>query len=249
MTDTMQRLCQHRSIRRFLDQPIEPGVIETIIQAGQAASTSHHVQAYTIIQVNRPDLRKQIADLAGPQPWVEQAPVFLVFCADLGRLETACSMHGTLPENGWTELGIVATVDTALAAQNILVAAESIGLGGVFIGGIRNDPATVCSLLNIPDNAYPVFGMCLGYPDQPPDIKPRLPLDLIFHQDSYPGPEKNSRIQERLTSYDQTMNTYYLNRDSNLKDQTWTRQMADFMGKATRPHMKPFLEKKGFFLR
>jgi nitroreductase len=246
---TIDILSGHRSVRKFKDKPIEESIFQTIVRVAQCAATSSHVQAYRIIRVQDTENRKQIANLSGPQAWVEQAPVFLVFCADFTRLESACERQGLPAETGWAEQFVVATVDTALVAQNLMIAAESQGLGGVFIGGIRNDPERVCELLNIPDHAYPVFGMCLGYPDQTPAIKPRLPLDLILKEDSFFGPGVEKDRQDSLDSYDQTCRNYYLNRDTNLKDQTWSRQMADFMGKISRPHMKSFLEKRGFFLK
>lgn len=249
MNQTIELLSDHRSVRKFRDKPIEESLLQTIVRAAQCAATSSHVQAYTIIRVKDKENRRQIAKLAGPQPWVEQAPLFLVFCADFTRLETACHRQGFRAETGWAEQFVVATVDTALVAQNLMIAAESLGLGGVFIGGIRNDPEKVCELLNIPDNAYPVFGMCLGYPDHTPDIKPRLPLDLVLREDSFFGTGLEKERTDSLEAYDQTCRDYYLTRDSNLRDQTWSRQMADFMGKISRPHIKSFLEKRGFFLR
>ncbi len=249
MNATIDLLSRHRSVRKFKDKPVDDALFHTVVKAAQCASTSSHVQAYTIIRVQDKDNRRQIADLAGPQLWVEQAPIFLVFCADLTRLESACDRHGIAPEKGWAEQFVVATVDTALLAQNLMIAAESLGLGGVFIGGIRNDPKMVCELLNIPDTAYPVFGMCLGYPDQTPTIKPRLPLDLVLREDFFSGPKSKKDRTDSLSAYDQTCKGYYLSRDSNLKDQTWSRQMANFMGKVSRPHMKSFLKKRGFFLK
>jgi nitroreductase len=238
-------LSAHRSVRKFSQKPVDPDLLSSLVAAAQCTSTSHHVQAYTLIQVTDTDNRKKIADMAGPQPWVAQAPVFLIFCADLTRLIDACRRHGITPETGWAEQLLVATVDTALVAQSLMLGAESAGLGGVFIGGIRNDPDLVCDLLQIPDQAYPVFGMCLGYPDDDPAPKPRLPVDAVFHQDRFPR-----KIQEKaLECYDQIIRAYYENRAPALKDRTWTRQMADFTGQVIRPHMKAFLEKKGFFIR
>lgn len=248
MNPTLDLLASHRSVRKFTDQPVDDSLVQTLVKSAQCAATSNHVQAYTLIRVRNKVTRKQIADLAGPQIWVEQAPVFLVFCADLTRLESACGLNGITAQIGWAEQFVVATVDTALLAQNLMVAAESVGLGGVFIGGIRNDPGKVCNLLEIPDNAYPVFGMCLGYPDHPPGVKPRLPLSLVLREETFWGTSPKENQQDDLAAYDQTMRHYYLNRDSNLKDQTWQGQMAEFTGRVNRPHMKSFLEKKGFFL-
>ena len=249
MNPIIELLSSHRSIRKFKNTPIEESMFQVIVRAAQCAATSNHVQAYTIIRVKNKETRKQIADLAGSQSWVEQAPTFLVFCADLTRLAAACKTHDKTMADGWAEQFIVATVDTALLAQNFMVASESMGLGGVFIGGIRNNPDKVCELLNIPDNAYPVFGICLGYPDQTPDIKPRLPLDLILKEETYQGSCLEKTTERHLDEYDKTTRDYYLNRDSHMKNQTWRRQMADFMSRVNRPHMKSFLEKRGFFLR
>ena len=247
MNPIIDLLMAHRSVRKFKDTPIDDSLVKTIVKAAQCAATSNHVQAYTLIRVKNEPIRKQIADLAGPQLWVEQAPVFLVFCADLTRLSAACDYHDKSMAGGWAEQLLVATVDTALFAQNLMIASESLGICGVFIGGIRNDPEKVCELLDIPDNAYPVFGMCLGYPDQTPDIKPRLPIDLILREDSFQKKGETAQHSHSIDTYDAVTREYYLNRDSNLKDQTWRRQMADFMSRINRPHMKSFLEKKGFF--
>ncbi len=245
MTPTIDLIRAHRSIRKFSDRAVDDAVLAEIIAAAQCAATSHFVQSCTVIRVEDPEKRRPIAQLAGPQAWVARAPVFLVFCADLNRLETACRMHGTAMQKGWAEQFVTATVDAALMAQNVLLAAESMGMGGVFIGGIRNDPQTVCDLLEIPDQAYPVFGMCLGWPAHDPPPKPRLPVEAVFFTDRYP----DAHDAERFRDYDRTINHYYLHRNSNLRDETWTRQMADFMSRIIRPHMKAFLEKRGFFLK
>jgi nitroreductase len=238
-------LASHRSIRKFKDRPVEDELVRIIIETAQCAATSNHVQAYTVIRVIDKTVRREIAELSGPQVWVEQAPVFLVFCADLTRLETACSMHNKEMAKGFAEQFVVATVDTALLAQNAMTTAESLGLGGVFIGGIRNDPQKICDLLGIPEKAYPVFGMCLGYADHAPPLKPRLPMEAIFKTDQY----DRENEEGFLIAYDRVTNTYYQTRDSNLKDQTWTGQIADFMSQKVRPHMKSFIQQQGFFTR
>lgn len=245
MNPTIELLKAHRSIRKFTDRAVDDQTLKAIIAAAQCAATSHFVQTYTVIRVKDDEKRQALAEMAGPQAWVARAPVFLVFCADFSRLEAACGIHDTAVEKGWAEQFVTATVDTALLAQNVMLAAESMGMGGVFIGGIRNDPDMVCDLLRIPDQAYPVFGMCLGWPAHDPPPKPRLPVEAVLYTDRYP----RQHDPEMLKAYDRTVNHYYLNRNSNLKDETWTRQMADFMGRVIRPRMKGFLEKKGFFLK
>lgn len=252
MNQTIDLLKRHRSIRRFTDRPIGDQTLSDLVATAQCASTSHHVQAYRIIRVTDPGSRQAMADLAGPQPWVAQAPVFLVFCADLTRLAQAAECHGIAPETGWAEQLLVATVDTALLAQNLMIAAESEGLGGVIVGGIRNDPEAVSGLLSIPDLAFPLFGMCLGYPDQNPEVKPRFPVDMVLMEASFfgpggkPDPEKEGAA---MADFDARLNAYYRRRSDKLKDRNWSGALGKFTCRIIRPGMKAFLEKKRFFLK
>jgi len=170
----------HRSIRRYTGEPIPDELLAALIRAGQGAASSSFIQAYSIIRVTRPAARAAIARAAGNQPWIEQAAEFLIFCADLRRVDAACRHAGAGPLEGRTEYGLAAVVDVALMAQNVLLAAESVGLGGVYIGGIRNDPETVVDQLQIPELVVPVFGLCLGWPAESPEGKPRQPLELIL---------------------------------------------------------------------
>ncbi|PAB58050.1 oxygen-insensitive NADPH nitroreductase [Anaeromicrobium sediminis] len=245
MNEVIKLLKSHRSIRKFQDKRVEEEKIKMIIESAQCASTSSFVQAYTIIRVEDMDTRKEIAKLSGDQIYVEKCPLFLVFCADLNRLDLACKMNNTHMIEGYTEPLIIGTVDAALAAQNTMVAAESMGLGGVYIGGIRNDPYKVCDLLNIPKNVYPLFGMCLGYPNQDPEIKPRLPLDVVFKEEKY----STEGDEEKIKEYDKVISEYYLKRTRGKRDDSWSKQMAEKMGNELRPHMREFLKSKGFEMK
>jgi nitroreductase len=238
-------LKSHKSVRKYQPEPIEEEQIKVIIEAAQSASTSSFIQAYTIIRIDDRKKREEIAKLAGNQSYVEECPLFFVFCADINRHKIACEMHGVKMEEGYTEPFITATVDAALAAQNAMVAAESLGLGGVYIGGIRNNPEEISRLLNIPVNVYPIFGMCLGYPDEGNDIKQRLPMDIILKKDEY----SNEGDIERLREYDESIKQYYLERTGGRRADTWTDMMADKFSTAARPHMKKFLEKQGFSMK
>ena len=243
MNQVIDLLKNHRSIRKFKPEPVSNEKVHTIIEAAGLASTSNFIQAYSVIRVTNKKTRKQIAELAGPQTWVEKSPLFLVFCADLNRSKGACLYENKEMISGFTEQFIIATVDVALAAQNAMIAAESLGLGGVFIGGIRNNPEKVCKLLKIPDHVYPVFGMCLGYPDEKPEQKPRLPVNVILKEDYYQEDKAD------LKRYNETCRDYYQNRSSGSREDTWTRQISAMMSEPARPHMKEFLKKKGFGVR
>ena len=245
MNQVIRLLQSHRSIRQFTGQKIEQEVVEELVRAGQGAPTSSFIQACTVMQVNDRGDREKLAEYAGNQVYVAEAPVFLVFCADMQRHRLVCRMQNTEMLSGYTEQFITATVDCALFAQNILTAAESLGLGGVFIGGIRNQIDKVADLLGLPDLVYPVFGLCLGYPDQDPEVKPRLPLSVVLKQDRY----DDSGDEQVIGEYDNAVQTYYRTRSGGTKDMTWTQQIAGLLQKESRPHMQGFLQKKGFLLK
>jgi nitroreductase len=242
MNEVITLIKSHSSVRNFLEKPVEDSLVAELIQAGQHASTSNHIQAYTIIRVRNHANREVLAKLCGEQEYVKTCPVFLVFCADLHRLNTACSMNQESMNTGSSEAFLLTTVDTALAAQNIMVAAEAAGLGGVYIGGIRNNPQEVCELLRIPQHVYPVFGMCLGYPAKRNAVKPRLPLSLVLKEEFY----NTEGDDVTLLEYDRIISEYYRERTGGKRSNTWTQGITSMMKAKLRPHMKAFLASKGF---
>ncbi|MCV2403635.1 oxygen-insensitive NADPH nitroreductase [Marinomonas sp. C2222] len=232
----------HTSIRQYTNKAIDEDLLRKLIQCAQGAASSSFIQAYSIVQVTNTENRQQIAELSGGQKWVETSAEFLVICADLTRVEQCSLQQGLGPLEGNTEHFIAATTDATFMAQNLMLGAESVGLGAVFIGGIRNDPAQVSELLNLPDQVFPIFGLCLGYPDAEPEIKPRLPIDAILHKDRY---DTSSCIKD-ISDYDAQMQSYYQSRDSNHKSSNWSIQTANAVQKKKREHMLPFLQKRGF---
>ncbi|RBP79599.1 oxygen-insensitive NADPH nitroreductase [Marinomonas rhizomae] len=245
MNPILQAQSNHKSIRQYTDKAIDEVLLKQLIQSAQGAASSSFIQAYSLVQVSNKDNRQKIATLAGGQKWVESAPEFFIICADLTRVEY-CSLEQGLGElEGNTEHFIAATTDATFFAQNLMLAAESVGLGAVFIGGIRNDPEQVAELLNLPDQVYPVFGLCLGYPDAEPDLKPRLPVDVILHKDSY----DNNRCADDVKAYDAQMQAYYQGRGDNQKSSNWSEQTAAAVQKKKREHMLSFLQKRGFLNR
>ncbi len=245
MNPTIDLLNAHRSIRKFTAAPIDQATVDTLVKAGQAAATSSFIQACTVIQVSAGDNREALAEMAGNQKYVASAPVFLVFCADMKRHQLACGLHDAEMQSGFTEQFLTASLDCALFAQNVMIAAESLGLGGVYIGGLRNKIEAVSELLELPELVYPVFGLCLGHPDQNPETKPRLPLDVVLKQDRY----DDSQDAERIAAYDDEVREYYRTRTGGNKEMSWSEQISGMLVKEARPHMLPFLNKKGFIKR
>ncbi|MFC9778550.1 oxygen-insensitive NADPH nitroreductase [Paenibacillus chitinolyticus] len=243
MNSVIDLLTRHRSIRKFKPDPIPGDQLQAIIASAQMASTSSSVQAYTIIAATDPALKKELARLAGNQAYVEQCGLFLVFCADLNRLRKATEQSGEVFHQN-TESFLVASMDAALAAQNAAIAAESLGLGICYIGGIRNNPDGVAEALKLPELVYPAFGMCVGVPDQEPSLRPRLPQTAVLHENGY----QSERSDEGVRRYDETTRKYYEERTGGKQSITWSRSMADKYRQPVRAHLKPFLEKQGFRL-
>ncbi|EGL20297.1 MULTISPECIES: oxygen-insensitive NADPH nitroreductase [unclassified Paenibacillus] len=243
MNSFIDLLTRHRSIRKFKPDPIPGDQLQAIVASAQMASTSSSVQAYTIIAATDPALKKELARLAGNQAYVEQCGLFLVFCADLNRLRKATEQSGEVFHQN-TESFLVASMDAALAAQNAAIAAESLGLGICYIGGIRNNPDGVAEALKLPELVYPVFGMCVGVPDQEPSLRPRLPQTAVLHENGY----QSERSDEGVRQYDETTRKYYEERTGGKQSVTWSRSMADKYRQPVRAHLKPFLEKQGFKL-
>lgn len=243
--DVIELLRSHRSIRKFTDEPIDDSTVENIVSAGFSAATSSNLQGATVIRVRSAATRSAIAALTGGQSYVETAAVFLVWCADLHRSAVACEMAGGDFHPGMTEHFIIAATDCAIAAQNAVVAAESLGIGICYIGGIRNDPAQMTELLELPDQVVPLFGMCLGHPDQDPARKPRLPLSVTLKEETY----EETGDRDGIDAYDEQMRAYYLDRTDGKVDRTWTADMSALLGKESRPHMRPYLEGQGLNIK
>lgn len=248
MNQVIETILNHRSIRKFEDRPLTQELIETIVSCAQAASTSSFIQAYSIIGVKKSDTKRKLAELAGNQSYVETNGHLFIFCADLHRHEVISKMESTDLTTSLqsTEKFMVGLIDASLAAQNAVLAAESMGLGACYIGGIRNNLEAVCELLHIPKKVIPLFGIVVGYPLQQPDKKPRLPIKHIYHEEAY---EQNSSIYEaQLLEYNQTISAYYDERTGGKRKDTWTEQMANMLNQPKRMYMKEFVEKQGFNL-
>lgn len=246
MNKTIQTLVGHRSIRRFKKKPIQRDVFDQLILSGQAASTSSYIQATSVIRVSDMSVREVLVDISGGQAYIREAAEFLVFCADFSRNQRRVSVVDESVDFSWTEQFLAASIDVALFAQNTVVAAESLGLGACFIGGLRNNPAKVCELLDIPTLVYPVFGLCLGYPDQDPEQKPRLPMQVVLHEGKYLA---SADIDTAIDEYDEYIREYYLARTKGKIEMTWSEQMRKQASSQSRPFMREFLAGKGFNIK
>jgi nitroreductase len=247
--DTIALLLSHRSTRGFRSDPLPDGTLETLVAAAQSAATSSNLQTWSVVAVDDPAVRAELAAIAGNQKHIEQCPIFLVFLADVSRNQRLAAEAGTeLAGMPFLESFLVAAIDAALAAQNAVVAAESLGLANVYIGALRNDVARVSALLGLPPGATPVFGLCVGHALQgrEGEVKPRLPQAAVLHRDRYDANDAGHRA-----AYDPRMADFSAKNE--MGPTTWTQRVIARLGtmKALngRDRLKDALIGLGFPLR
>ena len=183
--DVLTLLERRASCRDFQHEPVDDNLIARIVEAARHAPTSSNLQAYSLVVIRDAETRRSLAELAGAQAHVASAPVFIAFCADVWRLERACSLTGLSFAADTLEMGLVAVLDAGLVGMCASLAAEALGLGTVMIGGLRNHPVEVAHLLRLPLRVFGVFGLCLGWPASARYSKPRLPTDAVVHNEAY----------------------------------------------------------------
>lgn len=235
-------LRSHSSVRKYTGEVIPREKVEELIATAQMASSSHFVQAYSVIYVTDEEKKQKLGELSNNPFQFSTAGASFLFCVDFKRLEKACEKHGVKITVDTAENILVGVTDVAIFAQNFVIAAESEGYGICYIGGARNHPAEISELFQLPEYVFPLFAMTIGVPTKRNETKPRLPIEAILHENEYNA----EKYEQLLDEYDQTMENYYASRSSNKKMANWTKQMADFLMEQRRPFIKQFLATKGF---
>lgn len=207
LTGTIGLQLAHRSVRRFLDEPVVAGDLHAIVAAAQSAASSSNQQSWSVVAVADRDRRSRLAHLAGDQWFIAEAPLFLVWLADLGRAARIAEAAGAeFGAADYLESTLVASIDAALAAQNAVLAAESLGYGTVYVGAVRNHPREIAAELHLPRRVFPVFGLAVGRadPDEPAGIKPRLPQGSVLHHERYDADSSDAgaaRYEQAISDY------------------------------------------------
>jgi nitroreductase len=221
LNPVLETLFAHRSVRAFKPDPLPDGTLELLVAAAQSAPSSSNLQVWSAIAVESQAGRERIATLVGNQQHVREAPLFLAWLVDLSRLQRLARERGReLDGADYLDTFLMGVIDAALAAQNALNAAESLGLGTVYIGALRNQPEAVAAELGIKpgDGVYPVFGLVIGHPDtaRPASVKPRLPQSSVLYRERYaPAP-----VEQEVGGYDEAMRAFYASQG--LPVATWS---------------------------
>lgn len=248
--DHISVLLSHRSVRGYKSDPLPAGTLESLIAAAQSAATSSNLQTWSVISVSDPEKKAKLAKLANNQKHIEQCPLFLCWLADLSRNERLGQQEDvTLETLPYFETFLVAAIDAALAAQNAVTAAESIGLSTVYIGAMRNNPIEAGQILGLPPGVVVVFGLCVGYPldTVTNEVKPRLPQDAIVFHNTYGNPNE----MQLRKAYDAKMAAF--SQKHEMSQDTWTKRVIGRMAKipamSGRDKLVSILNSMGFPLK
>ena len=221
-------MLNHRSVRHFLTDALPDHTVETLVAAAQSAPTSSNLQTWSVIAVESQERREQLANLVGPQKHLAVAPLVLVWLADLSRIERLGEAQGRNPVGlHYLDTFLMGVIDAALAAQNAVVTAEAMGLGTVFVGGMRNQPEEVAKVLGTPKNVFPVFGLVVGRPDpaKPAAVKPRLPQSAVLHREQYQVPADQDA---EIGGYNEALRAFM--REQGMRELDWSQQVVDRLG-------------------
>ncbi len=248
LNSTIEAQLDHRTIRAFTDEALDDATVATLLDVARHGATSSFYQAVTIIRVKDPAIRDVLYQSSG-QPYVGgdkgELFVFVVDLSRLARIRTAAGL--TLEPLERTTAFIQGVKDTMIAAQNMVVAAESLGLGTCYLGSIGREPRSLIEALRLPQFTFPLVGLLVGHANQAPQKKPRLPREITTSVDVYPDFESEEYLKF-AEEYDRTIQEYYDLREGGRRQDSYTNQVKVKPGKgpAERAPMLEVIREQGF---
>lgn len=240
---------RHRSRRRFKDIPVSQETLDILYACALSAPAKSDLQQVAIIQFDDTDLREKVTDLIPAMPWIKQAPVFLLFCADGRRIRRVCELRGTTFAHEPLDAFMNAAADAAIVMMNFIVAAEAEGLGCCPISAVRERTDEIAGLAGLPEGVIPFAGLCVGHPNDDPPISVRLPMRLTVHKDRYDDSDLSAEIESYDTRRART-NPYRKQRQPDrfgTKDSYgWSDDKARQTANDERPDFGGYVRRNGF---
>ena len=242
MNQLVKTIKNHRSIRDFKDIMISDDIIDELVEVGQRAPTSLNGQQSGIIVIKDSGTKKKIEKICQDMPWIIECPVFFLFIMDFFKTKLACEKNGqTQTLTNSIESIMVGSVDVGLSMQNVIIAAESLELGVVCIGSVRNNPSAIIEMFDLPKYTYPVCGLCLGYPEDSSRTKPRMNISTYRHNEKY----NNEGLEDSINKYDELM-VDYLKAVNREQEVNWSFNTSNFYKDNYYPKVYPTLKDQGF---
>jgi nitroreductase len=235
-----------RSIRKFKRKQVPKELINKLINAGQRAPTACGMQTYSFILITDNKIRREIYKAIGKQKCMEEAPTWIIVCADMARQLRLFEVLGVKTEMGPLSKFVPAVVDAALVAENMAIAAEMLGLGSVFIGSVWEAMKKIAEFLGLPKNVLPLVLVCLGYPDESPPLRPRWPLEAVLHENKYRMPSKTLMLDYYKKANKQLVDMKYFPTGVKNWKEHWQRKFPPLEMKQWEETLKRDLKALGF---
>lgn len=188
MNEVIRQLYDRKSVRVFTEKAIDEEIIQEILTAAVMAPTAGNQQLYTILRIEKQEIKEKLVESCDHQPFIAEGKLVLIFCADCLKWYDAFLQGGCQPRKPGAGDLLLAVSDALIAAQNAVVAAESYGIGSCYIGDIMENMEIQREILNLPEYVFPVGMLVFGYPtkQQQERKKPvRAKMEYIVHTDGY----------------------------------------------------------------
>lgn len=188
MNETIRGLLERKSVRVFTEELVSREVKIRLLECAAAAPTAGNQQLYTILDITDQALKDTLAVTCDNQPFIAKAPVVLIFCADGNKWYQGFQRFGCEPRKPGAGDMMLAVCDAMIAAQNVVTAAHSLGLGSCYIGDIMEQYEEHRELLKLPQYVFPVAMLVIGWPTQQQKDrqKPeRQPLSMVVRENNY----------------------------------------------------------------
>ncbi|VEG30089.1 nitroreductase family protein [Actinomyces howellii] len=201
-------LRERRSVRVFTGEHVPDEDLEQILLATRQAPSSINAEGLSLVVVRDPERIRAVAEVAGGQPQVAGADVVVVFVVDFHRTEMAARLHRRQQVVETSAEGVlVGAVDAGIALATFQTAAHSLGYATTAIGGIRNNPAGLIELLDLPRGTFPVVASTLGVADPAslPRVKPRMPMASYAMEERY-DPQA---VADGARAYDEILRAWW----------------------------------------
>ena len=242
------------SIRKFSKKKVSDEIFDSLIVSAQSAPTKSNLQQYSILNVSDKNIKKEIGQLLGKTSWATEAPLFLLFLADIRRNKIITVSRGYVYENNNMDHFMNAVIDSALSMQTLILAAESWGLGACPVSMVRNHMDEIKKICELPDCVFPIAGLSLGWPNEKKKISLRLPKTLVLHENKY----SDKKILEEVSEYDELVykdspitvsKQRHVEKYGPAKKGLWSENIARQLSVPERLEFKNWLNNNGFDLK
>lgn len=210
--DSIQKQLTHKTIRKFKQEPLSQDIENLLFEVANRTASSNNHQTFSMIKITDPILRNEISKVS-KQDYINGCPLFILFIVDSYRNHQVVKQAQGNPEPASDmDRFFQGFTDAVLAAQNMVNAAETLGLGTNYFGSILNDSQRIIELCKLPELTMPILGLGIGIPDQEPLLKPRIPLQYKVFENTY---VVEPNYEKALMGYDKELSEYYDLRNPN----------------------------------